>query len=254
VTEGALLRSVGLRVGHRGKALLPAIDLAVAPGEILLIAGRNGSGKTTFVNTLLGLLRPIGGSIERRAALRTAYVPQVGAIDTAVPVRVGDLVGWGRQRGWSFLRPFGTRADAIAVDDALRDAGVADLRARRFGELSGGQRQKVLLARLLATQPELAVLDEPTAAMDTAAERIAFGRLHDLARERGLAALIVTHEVPVAARYADRIAFFDPDDPDGEPVAIGPVAEIAARPRFVAMFGRITGGGGGGGDVAEAAS
>jgi ABC-type Mn2+/Zn2+ transport system ATPase subunit len=239
VSSSPLVHCAGLRVGHRGVALLPPIDLAIARGEIILVAGRNGSGKTTFVSTVLGLHRAVGGSVERAGDLRAAYVPQVGAIDTAIPLRVEDLVGWGRQRAWSFLSPRTTRADRDAVDAALADAGVSDLRRRRFGELSGGQRQRVLLARLLACAPELAVLDEPTAAMDTAAERAAFARLHRLARERNLAALVVTHEVPVAARYADRIAFFDPDAADGEAVTIGTVAEVTARPRFVEQFGRI---------------
>jgi zinc transport system ATP-binding protein len=237
--SSALLRCTALRIGHRGRALLPPIDLEIVHGEIIVVAGRNGSGKTTFVDTLLGLLAPVSGTVERRADLRTAYVPQAGALDTAVPFRVGDIVGWGRQRGWSFLRPFQHRADDEAVSASLAEADVAALRRRRFGELSGGQRQRVLLARLLASEPELAVLDEPTAAMDSAAERATFTRLHDLAHDRDLAALIVTHQVPIAARNADRIAFFDPD---GDGVTIDKVAVIAQRPRFIEMFGKIEGG------------
>jgi ABC-type Mn2+/Zn2+ transport system ATPase subunit len=231
-----LLRCRQLRIGHRGRALFPPIDFEIAHGEIIVIAGRNGSGKSTFVNTLLGLLAPVGGTVERRPGLRTGYIPQVGAIDTSVPVRVGDVAGWGTQRGWSFLRPFARASDRTAVAGALDATDIRDLARRRFGELSGGQRQRVLLARLLAGDPALAVLDEPTAAMDTVAERAAFTRLHAMAHDRSLAALIVTHQVPVAARNADRIAFFDPD---GDGVTIDRVPEIAKRPRFIELFGKI---------------
>lgn len=234
-----VVRCTGLRIGFGGHALLPAFDLAIAPGELIIVAGRNGSGKTTFVRTLLGLHPALGGTIERKGELRIGYVPQLGAIDAAVPMRVGELVGWGRQRGWSFLRPFGTPGDGAAIASALTDAGAGDLATRRYNELSGGQRQRALLARLAASDAALAVLDEPTAAMDTTSERAAFDRLHAMAHARKLASLIVTHEVPVAARRADRIAFFDPD---GDGVTIGPVAQIAALPRFIDLFGKIEGG------------
>ena len=230
-----LVRCTGLRIGRHGRAILPPIDLTIAPGEVIVIAGRNGSGKTTFVETLLGILPPVGGTIERRADLRLAYLPQVGTIDAGVPVRVQELVGWGTQRGWSFLAPR-KRTDAAAIERGLDDAQIRDLARRRYGELSGGQRQRTLLARLLAATPELAVLDEPTAAMDARAEQATFERLHDLAHERSLAALLVTHEIAVAACTADRIAFFDPD---GDGVTIGRSAEIAALPGFIHMFGRV---------------
>jgi ABC-type Mn2+/Zn2+ transport system ATPase subunit len=226
-------------MGHRGRALFPPFDFEIAHGEIIVIAGRNGSGKSTFVNTLLGLIPPVAGSVERRPGLRTGYIPQVGAIDTTIPLRVRDLARWGAQRGWSFLRPFTRPDERNAVASALEATDTLELERQRFGELSGGQRQRVLLARLLAGDPALAVLDEPTSAMDTVSEHAAIERLHQMAHQRSLAALIVTHEVPVAARMADRIAFFDPD---GDGVVIDEVSAVARRPRFVELFGRIEGG------------
>src|SRR5262245_19876647 len=148
-----LVRCRKLRIGHRGRALYPAFDFEIAHGEIIVIAGRNGSGKSTFVNTLLGLLAPVGGTVEKRPGLRTGYIPQVGAIDTAIPLRVRDLARWGVQRGWSFLRPFTRPSERAAVRAALDATDTRDLERRRFGELSGGQRQRVLMARLLASAP-----------------------------------------------------------------------------------------------------
>jgi len=235
-----LVRCAGLAVGYRGKALLPPFDLTLSPGEILLVVGRNGSGKTTFVRSLLGLLPAVGGTIARRAE-RLAYVPQSTPVDATVPVRAGDVVAWGRLRGWSFLRPWAGRGDRQACRQALADLGVAELERRRLSELSGGQQQRVLLARMLAGDAELAVLDEPTAAMDATSELAAFRRLRELAHERGIGIVVVTHEVAVAAPFADGVAFFDPDDPatPGGRVVVGPTAVVTAQPRFRALFGRV---------------
>lgn len=226
-----------LVVGHRGRGLLPAFDLSIAAGELMIVVGRNGSGKTTFAATLLGLVRPVAGTVTTVAA-RMAYVPQVAAIDPAIPLRVKDLVGWGRLRGWRFVRPWSARADRLACDRALADLAIGDLRNRRLSELSGGQLQRVLLARMLAGDAQLAVLDEPTAAMDAASELAAFRRLREIAHERQIGLVIVTHEVAVAAPFADSIAFFDPDHGDGQ-VLVGEAAVVAADPRFRALFGRV---------------
>jgi zinc transport system ATP-binding protein len=233
----ALVACRRLEIGHRGRALLPAFDLAVRPGELLLVVGRNGSGKSTFAGTLLGLIAPIGGEVER-GATRLAYVPQAAAIDPAIPLRVRDLVAWGRLRRWRFVKPWLTGADRDACRRAMDDMAVADLAGRRIAELSGGQLQRVLLARMLAGDAQLAVLDEPTAAMDAISELAAFRRLRELAQERHLGIVVITHEVAVAAPFADTIALFDPDH-DGGRVDVGAAATIAALPRFRALFGRV---------------
>jgi zinc transport system ATP-binding protein len=230
-----------LVVGYRGKPLLPALDLALRRGTVWLVVGRNGSGKSTFVRTLLGLTAPVAGRVIRRPHLRMSYVPQASDLDGALPVRGGDVAVWGRLRGWGFLRPWLTSADLNAQRRALTDIDAATLERTRFGEMSGGQRQRVLLAQMLAGQAELAVLDEPTAAMDGASERAAYRRLRELVRDLRMAAVVVTHAVAVAAPFADHIAFFDPDDPavEGGRVCAGAAAEIASDPRFENFFGKV---------------
>jgi len=236
-----VVESQGLVLGYRGKALLPAFDVALDPGTVWLVVGRNGSGKSTFVRTLLGLTRPVAGRVVRRPGLRMSYVPQASELDPAVPMRGGDVAAWGRLRGWGFIRPWRSGADRVALRRALADIDAAELEKRRFGEMSGGQRQRVLLAQMLAGEAELAFLDEPTAAMDAASERAAYQRLRRLVVDRGMSALVVTHAVAVAAPFADHIAFFDPDDPSakGGRVHLGPAAEVAADTRFEDFFGKV---------------
>ena len=232
-----LVRCQRLVIGHRGRGLLPAFDLSVAAGEVMLVVGRNASGKSTFASTMLGLLPPVAGDVARGAE-RVAYVPQAATIDPAIPLRVRDLVAWGRLRRWRFVKPWLTGEDRAAARRAMGDMAVGDLAERRLSELSGGQLQRVLLARMLAGDAQLAVLDEPTAAMDALSELAAFRRLRELAHARRLGIVIVTHEVAVAAPFADSIAFFDPDH-DGGSVDVGPAAQVASSVRFRALFGRV---------------
>ena len=240
-----LVRCERLVVGFGRRALLPPIDLAIEPGEVLLVVGHNGAGKTTLVRTLLGLVRPLAGTAVRRAGLRCTYVPQASAIDALVPLQVDELVGWGAQRGWSFLRPWARRRAAAAAGDEpaigadeLEPGGkmIDGLRRRRFGELSGGQRQRVLLARLVAGDAELAVLDEPTASMDGPASAATFAALRRLAAERGTTSVVVSHAAAAAASHVDRIALLDPE---GGGLTVGPPGEIAEAPRFRGLFGTV---------------
>ena len=231
-----------LRVGYAGHALLPAFDVELAAGEVLLVVGRNGSGKSTFVKTALGLLPAVGGELTRAADVRAAFVPQATTIDPFVPLTAREVVLQGQLRGWGFVRPWRSAAERAGADAALEVMNLGALATRRFAELSGGQQQRVLIARVLAGGADLVALDEPTAAMDAASERAAYEQLRRLARERGLCLMVVTHAVAVAAPYADRVAFFDPDDrgaDDKGRVVIDATAAVAADPRFIHMFGRI---------------
>jgi zinc transport system ATP-binding protein len=162
-----LLRCDDLVIGYAGRPLLPAFDLEVRRGRILLVVGRNGAGKSTWLKTLLGLVPPVSGRIVRsQPPPRMAYIPQSAGLDEILPVRAGRVVSWGRLRRWSFLMPFAGRADHQACRGALEQAAAADLIDQPFHALSGGQQQRVLFARLLASEADLALLDEPTASMD----------------------------------------------------------------------------------------
>ena len=230
-----LLRCAGLTVGRGGHAILPPIDLEIRRGGFHAVLGRNGAGKSTFLATLLGLLPPVGGAVERAPGVRCGYVPQVAALDELLPVKTREVVLWGQLSGWSFLRPWATRAERARCDEALTAAGAAGLARQPYRDLSTGQKQRVLFARLLAMGADVAVLDEPTAAMDAVTERETLERLAALAR-RGVAVVVVAHDLGVAKRYADRALYLDRDD--GLAVA-GDVATVLAHPSFVRHYGDL---------------
>jgi zinc transport system ATP-binding protein len=231
---GIAVRCERLVVGYRGRALLPPIDLEIRRGRMLLILGRNGSGKSTLVKTILGLLRPVGGAVGWSDGARRAYVPQSAAIDATVPVRAADVAAWGRLRGWGFLRPVPSRADLAARDRALAALGVGELAGAKLRDLSGGQVQRILFARMLAGEADVAVLDEPTAAMDAAGERAVYATLRGLARGEDLAVVVVTHAVSSALGASDEVLLLDPD---GRRVVHGTPAQVAEDAAFHALFG-----------------
>lgn len=197
-----------LEVGYGGRTLLPPLDLEIRRGELWAVLGRNGAGKTTLFRTLLGLLTPIRGRISRNPPdLRFAYVPQRNAFDSLFPMTAREVVRQGCERGWSFLRP--RLREPAAVESALREVDALELQARPFQALSEGQKQRVLLARLIAAEADLALLDEPTAAMDVVAERAAFERLDELRQRRNMTIVVVSHYLGLAHHFADRALFLD---------------------------------------------
>ena len=196
-----------LVVGYEGRGILPAIDLAIGQGELWIIAGQNGSGKTTWLRTLLGLLPPVSGAVSpSKPGLSLCYLSQRQSFDPHYPLTVRDVVEMGLERKLAF---FSRNIRKSRVDRALELTSTRELAARSFHELSEGQKQRVLLARVQAAEADLAVLDEPTSAMDGGAELDAWQRLKELQRESGVALVVVTHSVALAARFADHALWFD---------------------------------------------
>lgn len=230
-----LIACRGLRIGHGGRALLPPIDLDIGTDEFWAVVGRNGSGKSTFMKTLLGLLSPVGGAARRgRDDVRLTYMPQVMSLEPMLPIRVDDLVLWGRLRGWNFRRPTASAGDRRARDEVLAEMEAAHLAHRVFRDLSEGQKQRVLFARLLASGAHVAFLDEPTAAMDAVAEREAFLRLRDYGRRHHVTIVVVSHFMGVARECADQVLFLDPDH---QAVVQGPPEDVLASPEYQRRYG-----------------
>ena len=201
--------------GAAAEALADA-DLTLAAGELVAVVGPNGGGKTTLVRALLNLAPLVRGSVSldgrpiqewRRGELarNVALVPQ--REDTPFSWRVEELVGFGRYARRGPLEAMGPD-DTAAVERALTRCDVIEFRERRIETLSGGEWQRVRIARALAQEPRLLVLDEPTASLDLGHEMELFELVRRLVAE-GLAALVVTHDLNLAARYADRMLLLD---------------------------------------------
>ena len=149
-----LIRARGVAIRFGARSILEDVDCAVAPGEIVTLIGPNGAGKTTLVRVLLGLLRPGRGSVERRRGLSIGYVPQRMSIEPTLPLSVAGFLALGR------------RSTRAAYRAALDEVGVARLLDVPVQQISGGEFQRVMLARALLREPDLLVLDEPAHGRD----------------------------------------------------------------------------------------
>ena len=236
-----LVQLTDLRVGYDRRAILPPISATIAAGELWAVIGPNGAGKSTFVRTLLGLQAPVGGRIDRAERLRMSYVPQQGALDAIFPISVGQFVLMGRQAPGRFAGR-ASRADAEVARAALAEVGAAHLARQQLRDLSGGQRQRVLIARAIASGAGLFVLDEPTAALDIAAERAAMELITGLRARPDAAVVIVTHLIEDALARADHALLLDRDH---EVALAGGARELRADPAFEKIYGRTPGHGAG---------
>jgi zinc transport system ATP-binding protein len=231
-SNAPLLGCKGLEVGYRGHAILPPFDLEIRPGEFWVVIGKNGAGKSTWFKTMLGMLPVISGKVERRPDARISYVPQRASLDPLFPLAARDVVAMGAFRGRGFLGlPF---REPSVVAKALKEVDALDLADRAFRDLSEGQKARVLLARLVASQPDLALLDEPTAAMDVVAERRAFEYLDELRERDDTAIVVVSHYLGLAKKFATHAVFLDRDC---ECVVAGSPAEVFAHTDFHRSYG-----------------
>jgi iron complex transport system ATP-binding protein len=232
------LASVHVTLGGQ-RPVLAGIDLDLAPGELLLLAGRNGAGKTTLLRAAAGLVRPAAGRVElagralasysrRELARQVAFVPQETGVP--FPFSAGQLVLLGRTPHLGLLT-FESKADVAAAEAALARLGLEALTDRSVLELSAGERQLVHLARALAQEAQVLLLDEPTAHLDLAHRALVLGCLRELARE-GRAVLVVSHDL-AAAGHANRVAFLA----DGRILAAGAPGAVVRPDLLRAAFG-----------------
>lgn len=233
-------QSVTIRYPQAGAAAVAGVSLGLGAGELLAVAGPNGSGKTTLLRGLLGtapldhgevrlLGRPIGAWRRRELARVVAVVPQ--REETTFPLRVEETVMLGRYaRLGPLARP--SAEDHRAVEQALARCDVLGVRERLVDELSGGEWQRVRVARALAQEPRVLLLDEPTASLDVRHEMEVFELVRGLA-SGGLAVLVVTHHVNLAARFADRLLLLD----RGSTVAFGHPADVLREDTVSRVFG-----------------
>ncbi len=194
------LRNVSVLYGKR--RAVSDVTLSLAAGEVLAVVGPNGSGKSSLLRAIAGLIAH-GGTIDRGHAA-VGYMPQDHAIRAALTAF--EIVLLGRLRSLSFR--VGEK-DLAAAQAAMRELGIEALSGRRIGELSGGQRQLVFMAQVLAGDPTVLLLDEPTGALDIAHQLQVLALLREVTRQRHLTTLVVLHDLNAAARHADRVALLD---------------------------------------------
>lgn len=217
----ASLRDVSVSLA--GQEVLTDVNLDIHAGEFLGVVGPNGSGKTTLLRVMLGLVSPDSGSVElfgrapREARGEIGYVAQFATFRRDFPISVEQTVLLGRL---GISRGFGryNSEDRAAASEALNQVGAWDLRTKPIGELSGGQLQRVLIARALAGRPRILLLDEPTSNVDVAAEEGIFGLLRQLSHS--MAIVLVSHDVGFVSEYVSRVACVN------RTVACHPTAEI----------------------------
>jgi len=232
--------------GYHGRAVLSEIGFEAVGGELIALVGPNGAGKSSLLRLCAGLLEPGIGQAAldgttlsslpaQQRARRIAYLPPDGVSAWPMPVR--RIVALGRVPHLKPLRRLSAE-DEAAVDLALAKAGIADLAGRPFDQLSSGECARVLLARALATQADLILLDEPTAALDP---RHQLGVMEILRAEAGRGALVIVaaHALDLVARYADRVLLMQ----DGRILADAPPAESLSQARIAKVFGVVAPGG-----------
>lgn len=220
-----LIRAENLAVEYGETRVLAGVDLALEPGEIVTIVGPNGSGKSTLVRALIGLETPAEGRVIRAPGLRIGYVPQKLHIDASLPITVRRFLSLPRRVG-----------DAEAAE-ALAHTGVPGLETRQLARLSGGQFQRVLLARALLMQPQILILDEATQGLDQPGTAAFYRLIEDLRTETGCAVLMVSHDLHVVMSASDRVICLN-----GHVCCEGTPKVVSEAPEYRALFGLGTGG------------
>ncbi|HVU20584.1 MAG TPA: metal ABC transporter ATP-binding protein [Rhizomicrobium sp.] len=212
--------NLGFRSG--GRNILKDIRFDVRPREIVTLIGPNGSGKTTLLKALLGLI-PAQGVVTRKPGLRIGYVPQNFARDRSLPITAER-----------FAQLF---ADRTAADRAFERTGIVQLKTHQLASLSGGELARVMLARAIASKPELLILDEPLAGVDVAGEAALYHLIADIRDEIGCGVVLVSHDLHVVMAQADRVVCLN-----GHVCCEGKAEQVVSDPAFAQLFGpRVAG-------------
>ena len=216
-----LISARALALVRGGRTILSDVDLDIAAGEIVTLIGPNGAGKTTTARAMLGLERLNEGEVQRRRGLTIGYVPQRFDIDRTLPMTVTRFLALGE----------GARQSRIAA--VLEEVGAARVAGQQLGELSGGELQRVLLARALLNDPDLLVLDEPVRGVDYVGEAELYTLIGRLRDTRGLGVLLISHDLHIVMGKSDRVICLN------RHVCCSGVPEtVAQHPEYVRLFGR----------------
>lgn len=219
----SLITAHKMSLRHGAQTVLRDVDFTIKRGEIVTIVGPNGSGKSTLLRVLIGAIKPSSGTVTRAPNLRIGYVPQSLHIDAALPMTVTRFLN------------IPTRVDKDAAQSALDAAGVPDKGGVQMAHLSGGQFQRVLLARALLNAPDLLILDEATQGLDQPGSAAFYRQIEDVRRDLGCAVVMVSHDLHVVMAASDRVLCLN-----GHVCCEGTPDIVASAPEYRALFGSGT--------------
>ena len=216
----ALISARGLVYRRNGRTLIDHVDLDVMPGEIITLIGPNGAGKTTLVKLMLGIDRPDSGEIVRPQSTVIGYVPQSFNVDRAIPMTVRRFL------------TLGGAASQTSIDGVLADTGAQRVADQQLWQLSGGELQRVLIARALLRDPNFLVLDEPASGVDYAGEADLYDLIARLSEQRRLGVLLISHDLHVVMAKSDRVVCLN-----GHVCCSGKPETVSQHPEYVRLFG-----------------
>lgn len=196
-----------LAVGYDNKKVAENIDFTVESGDYLYIVGKNGAGKSTLMKTILGLNKPLSGTIsfgENVKQTQIGYIPQQTDMQKDFPASVYEIVLSGCLSGCGF-RPFYSKKQKQTAKYNMELLGIADLSKKCYRELSGGQQQRVLLARALCAAKKILLLDEPVAGLDPIVTQELYDIIAKLNEEQKMTIIMISHDVAAAVRYASHV-------------------------------------------------
>ena len=215
-----LISARGLRLRRGSRDVIAGVDLDIRPGEIVTLIGPNGAGKTTLVKILLGIERADKGRIKRPASTRIGYVPQRFEVDAAIPMTVKAFLALGES------------VPVEALRKALEETGALDTEAQQLSKLSGGETQRVLIARALLRHPNLLILDEPARGVDFAGEAELYDLIGRLRDNHGLGILLVSHDLHVVMARSDRVICLN-----GHVCCSGKPEDVSQHAEYARIFG-----------------
>lgn len=237
-----MLEARNITINYGARAAVANVSLELNAGEVLAIVGPNGAGKSTLLRALNGAIKPAAGEIfldgvrvssqpRRSVSRRIAAVAQEA--DLRFPVTVLEFVLGGRY-AWASATAWGweTAADIQIAEEVLRETELQEFSGRLLTELSGGERQRAVLARALATEAQILLLDEPTANLDLGHQAAILATVRDRCDHRGTSAVVVTHDINLAAEFSDRALLLK----SGRPIALGTPLEVFTEQRLTEVF------------------
>ena len=235
-----VILATDLAAGYPGHQVWSGANFSIAQDEFVAVLGPNGAGKSTLLKMLLGLLPPLSGTLDvlgatpRRGSPDIGYVPQGRTLDAGAAVRGTDLVGFGIDgHHWGFRSPIRSGTEhAATVAAAIEAVGASSYASRRISEMSGGERQRLLLAQALVSGPKLLLLDEPLANLDVRNEAAMVEVIADVARVRGTAVMLVAHDLNPLRGVIDRVCYVA-----GGGIATGTPDEVVTGPVLSGLYG-----------------